>query len=290
MYGSFQNIIQIRDKSAYEPATNKTISIGFFPDGFVFAILDNDNFRYLALEEYTISSNNSIHSKKFFSQLETFIRSQPVLNTTFKNTYIALYTPELVLIPEDVYDENRKQTYFHFCAKMPKDHILIGERMNILNARGIYSVPDDLICFLRKNFPGYRLKHHAVALIESTLAAQKLEPWQVDAVMHLRNKHFEIILLDNQQFTYYQSFSYQAFDDVLYYLFYVLEQHKLDASNMHMLLMGDYAMDAQEFQTLASFFKKVSLPERNDVFKYIKKFDNIPSHLYYNFLNIVTCG
>ncbi len=290
MSGSFRNIIKVSDKSAYEPEINITLSIGLFSDGFVFATLDNDNFRYLALEEYAIPSINSDTRQEFFLQLESFIRKHPVFNTTSTKVYFAYYTPQLVLIPEDFYDEKRKQVYFGFSATMPKDHKLIVERMNILNARGIYAVPDDLTCFLEKNFRGYRLKHHGAALIESTLAAQKLESWQADAVIHIRKDHFEIILLDNQQLAYYQSFSWQAFDDVLYYLFYVLEQHKLDAAKMHVLLMGKLAMDTHEYETLSGFFNKVTLPHRNDVFHYSEKFDSIPSHFYYNLLNLVICG
>ena len=291
MSGSFRNIIQVSDKSAYEPATIKTLSIGFFPDGFVFAVLDNNDFRYIALEDYAISpSMHAYQRQDFFLLLETFIRNHPILNLPFQKAYLAYYTPELILVPEDVYDDHQKHEYFSFCATMPKDHKLIGERMNILYARGIYAVPDDLHSFLEKMFPGLRMKHHGVVLIESTLAAQKLEPRQVDVVVHLRKTHFEVLLVDKQQLKYYQSFSYQAFDDMLYYLFYVLEQHALDASKMHMLLMGNIAMDTYEYQTLTGFFKRVSFPERNDVFKYSEKFDNIPAHFYHNLLNILTCG
>ena len=290
MSGSFRNIIQVSDKSAYEPATNKTLSIGFFPDGFVFAVLDNDNFRYIALEEYTIPPNNTSTKESFFLQLESFIGSHPILSTSFLKACCAYYTPKLVLIPEDVYDENLKETYFRFCSTIPKGHKIIGDRMHNLNARGLYVVPNDLILFLEKMFPGCRLKHHSAALIESTLAAQKLEPWQADLVVHLRNTRFEMLLIDKQQLIFYQSFSYQIFDDVLYYLFYVLEQHKLDASTMRMLLMGKMAMDTREYQILSSYFQKVAFPERNDVFQYGEKFDNIPSHFYYNILNLVTCG
>ncbi len=290
MSGSFGNIIQVSDKSVYEPATSKTLAIGLLPDGLVFAALDNDDFRYIALGEYSTPSVNACSRQEFFLQLENFIRNHPILKLSFQKVYFAHYTPELILVPEDVYDDKHKPEYFSFCATVPKDHKLIGERMNVLNARGIYVVPNDLFCFLETMFPGFRMKHHGAVLIESSLAAQKLEPRQADAVVHLRNTHFEILLIDKQQLNYYQSFSYKAFDDVLYYLFYVLEQHQLDASNMHILLMGKLAMDTNEYQTLASFFKKVTLPERNDVFKYSDKFDNIPSHFYYNLLNMVTCG
>lgn len=291
MSGSFRNIIQVSNKSAYEPATNKTLSIGFFPDGFVFAVLDNDDFQYIALEDYAIlPSEHASPQQDFFLRLETFIRNHPILSLPFQKAYLAYYTPELILVPEDVYDDDHKHEYFSFCATLPKDHKLVGERMNILNARGIYAVPDDLLGFFEKMFPGVRMKHHGVVLIESTLAALKLEPRQVDLVVHLRKTHIEVLLVHKQQLKYYQSFSYQAFDDVLYYVFYVLEQHALDASKLYMLLMGSIAMDTYEYQTLAGFFKRVSFPERNDVFKYTEKFDNIPAHFYYTLLNLVACG
>ncbi len=290
MSGSFRNIIQVSEKSAHEPEKNKTLSIGFFPDGFVFAVLNNDSYRYVALEEYHILAKHGDPPQDYFQQLERFCKTHPILNKTFQKVHCVYYTPQLVLIPEEVYDDNLKEDYFGFCACMQKDNKIIADRLNILDSRGIYAVPDQLCRFLESSFPGYRLKHHGVVLIESTLAAQKLEPWQADAVIHLRKNHFEILLIDNQRLTCYQSFSCKAFDDVLYYLFYVLGQHKLDATNLHLLLMGELAMDTAEYDTLASFFKKVTFPERNDVFQYSDAFENVPAHFYYNLLNLITCG
>ncbi len=290
MPGSFRNIIRVSDTSTFEPLTNQTLSIGLFPDGFVFAVLDDDHYRYIALEEYAIPLKNAFLQPDVFLQLESFIRTHPILKTGFQKVHCAYYSPQLILIPEAVYDENRIKDYFTFCASLPGNHKLFSDRMNILNARGIYAVPENLSHFFEKMFPGYHLKHHGTVLAESALAGQKLEPWQADAVIHVRNSHFEILLIDKQQLIYYQSFSYQAFDDVLYYLFYTLEQHKLDATKMSVLLMGKLAMDTAEYDTLVNFFRKITFPERNDVFQYSEAFERIPSHFYYNLLNLVTCG
>ncbi len=290
MSGPFRNIIQVSDKSAHEPETNKTLSIGFFPDGFVFAVLNNDNYRYIALEEYHITSKQGSPPQEYFQQLDDFCKTHPILNTAFEKVHCVYYTPQLVLIPGLLYDNKLREDYVGFCACMQKDNKIMSDRLNILDAWGVYSVPAELCRFLESSFPIHRLKHHGVVLIESTLAAQKLEPWQADAVMHLRKNHFEILLLDNQRLTCYQSFSCKAFDDVLYYLFYVLGQHELDAARLNVLLMGELAMDTAEYDTLASFFKKITFPERNDVFQYSDVFDNVPSHFYYNLLNLITCG
>ena len=287
MSGSFRNILRIGDTSGQEPPEKKILSIGLRPDGYVFAILDPINFRYISLEDFEYTPGHSGHD--YLHHLTNFANDHAIFSAPFEKVNISLFTPNLLLIPAEHYQEDHKEYFCQFCSVIPESHTVRAERFNKLDAYGVYHLSLDLKNFLDTRFDNYRLRHQGNALIESTLSNKQLENLQVDVVLHVKRSFFEIVLLDNQKVTLYQSFEYQTFDDLLYYLFYVLEQFERDASSQSLLLIGEIGVDCDSFQILSSLFQKVTFPERNDDYRYAESFDQIPGHYYYNILNLATC-
>lgn len=288
MSGSFRNILRIGDMSGQEPPENQILSIGLRPDGFVFSVLEHENFKYIALEDFDYPPGR--FEGDYYDGLKHLVDSHPTLSKPFKQVNISLFTPNLLLIPAELYHEKDKESLYQFCSELSENHTVHSEKLNNLDACGVYLLSHDLKQFFDDRFVNYRLRHQGTALIESTLSFKKLENWQMDVVLHVKRSFFEIVLLDNQKVILYQSFKYQTFDDLLYYLFYVLKQFDRDAVNQKMLLIGEIGMDCESFQILSSLFYKVSFPERNDAYRYTQAFDQIPGHYYYNLLNLVTCG
>lgn len=288
MAQAYRNIISISEKSTIVKPSDQTLSVNLDPDGLSFALLDEGKFTYLALEDYQI--NSPAIETDGIGILNDIINSSSLLNASFKKISISCFTSELVLVPAKAYDPIQNKQVFTFCAPLPENHRIMTDKLNILDAWGLYSISEELNSFFEKKFPGHRLKHSGSVFIESTLAAQYLEEWKTDIVIHIKDTYFEIILLENQKLLLYQSFKYYTFDDLLYYMFYVLQEYNMDAATKNLLIMGKVSLDTKTFVTLASFFKKVSFPERNDAFQYIRAFEEIPSHFYYNLLNLVACG
>ncbi len=285
---TFRNIISISDSSAIKTLSDKDLSINIRPDGIAFTIFDEVNYSYLALEDLEFQQNNM--GAIPVETLETLIQTHSLLNRPVKKTHLSFFSPQLVLIPEKDYDPNRKENIFSLCSQIPETHLILDDRLNILDARALYAIPKQLLSLINQKFPNHRLRHHGSVLIETILAAMNIESQHADMVISVASSHFEMLLFDNQKLTLYRSFQYQTFDDLLYYLFYVLEKHNQSVNEIKLLIMGKLALDTPEYDILSGFFKKVSFPERSDAFKYSKAFDKIPSHFYYTLLNLVACG
>lgn len=289
MTGQLRETIRIvDDASVSAPDIRKNLSIELMPDGFVFAVMDKDAFRYLAMAGYQVPQASD--QPPVYEQLCQEKQHISLLNEKHEQICISYYAQELVLIPDKLYLSEEKNTYFSFCTPLPTRHHVRADYLNILKAYALYAVPDHLPPMLEKYFPGYQLKHHGTALIEGTLASQRLDKWQADIVMHIKQSHFELLIFREGTFAYYRSFPIQTFEDLLYYLFYVLEQQHMSPEKLRVFVLGELAMDSNNFATLSSFFRHVSIPDRNDIFKYASCFDSIPYHFYFNLLNLTTCG
>ncbi len=289
MSGLFRNTLNLYDPEYRSGSGNKTnLSIEFIPGGFVFSLLDADKFRYFALEEYKYEGNG--YDPGYFSKFSDFASAHPLLSSDYDKVSVCHYSPGLVLTPEELFLPEEKEKMYRLSCPAGNNGHIISDRLNILKAYATYSVPEDLIKSLEDIFGEYRLRHYGTALIESSLASQKLDGWNSSIVLHIRQDNFEILLLDGKKLLYYNSFGITCFDDMLYYIFYVLEQYRLRPSRLRAMVIGEMAMDSKEFSMLSSVFRRLSFPERNDMYKYCNEFDSIPYHYYFNLLNLNLCG
>ncbi|TVR40308.1 MAG: DUF3822 family protein [Bacteroidia bacterium] len=284
------NILSISDPVNHKGNEQKLfLSIGFLPDGFLYAILDADAYRYIALEEFKIADKTSGFNH-YLSDIQTIISENPLLNKSFQKVFVYYHSPGLVLIPQKIYREQEKDQLYGMCVTPDEEGQIRVDSLNILKAKGLYVIPQKISSLLHQFFPECRIRHYGTALIESILASQKLERWQADMVIHLNETHIEILLLENQSLLFYRSFNIQFFDDVLYHAFYVLEKFGWNAGDLHTVFLGKIAMDSREYETVRDLFGKVSFPDRNDAYRYARAFDDVPYHYYYNLLNLNSCG
>lgn len=288
MADAFRNIIQSSDTPAIKKYSDKILSISIRPDGVALIVFDSENYTYLAIEEYELPTNN--HETISLEALTKLVQTNHLLNQTYKKTHITCFTPNLVLVPAKAYNPKQKDELYSFCVSVDESQEILADNLNNLNAFGLYGIPKDLSFFFKKTFPDHRLKHHGSLFIETTLAVFSIESLIADVVIHVNKTYFEILLIEKQKLKFYQSYHFLAFDDLLYYMLNVLEQHNMHANEKHIMIMGNLDMDSHEYEILSGFFKNVSFPERNDVFQYSKTFEEIPGHFYYTLINLVACG
>ncbi len=289
MAGPVSKTISIVDKDFSSGSqTKKILSIELGLDGFSFTILDVLEFKYQVLESYQWTEGSSWEN--ICGLLESIIKANPVLTENFERVNIAYFSPQLNLVPFEVFQHLHKDAYHDFVAATPPAHDVITDRLNNLKAYGVYSFPGVLQKKLNYYFPSHRIRHSGSVLIESLLAAAKLREWEADIVLQIRPDHVEIILMDKQQLIFYNAFRYQTLDDLMYYLFFVLEKFNLEASGMRAMLIGEVSLDSELYRMLSAYFRESGFMPRSDFYKYSREFESIPHHFFYNLLNLNSCG
>ncbi len=290
MYGPLRKTISIVDNDFSPGSPDKgMLSIELLPDGFSFALLDKVLYRYHILEAF--QTDKKVESaEEIIELLRSEISINPFLKEPYQQVNIAYYSNPLMLFPEHVCHRQDHEDLFRFACKVPVGHHIKADRLNNLGGYGVYMVADKLRSSLDLSFPAYQMIHAGSALIENMLATLILENQTPDMILHIRRWYFELLMVKDKKLTFYRLFPYQSFEDLLYYLFYVLQQLRLDALTMNLMLAGEISLDAERYKRLASYFKYVYFTERNDAYQYSPGFDTIPHHYYYNLLNLSSCG
>ncbi len=289
MPGPVSKTISIVDKDFTSGSqTKKILSIELGLDGFSFTVLDVLEFKYQLLESYQWSGGQSWG--KISGLLENIVKENPLLTNNFERVNIAYFSPQLTLVPFEVFQHLHKESYHDFVSDSPPGHHVNSDRLNNLKAYGVYSFPDVLQKKLDFLFPVHRIRHSGSVLIESLLAAIKMGEWEADIVLHIRPDFLEVLLIDGQKLLFYNTFRYHAIDDLMYYLFFVLEKFNMDASEQRAMLLGEVSLDSELYRMLSAYFRETGFLRRSDFYKYSREFESIPHHFFYNLLNLNACG
>ena len=287
---TFGKAIRIIDEDfSRGPDAKQILSIELLPDGFSFAILDVSSFSYQVLlagesPEGRVGSGGVLRSLLDDPQAGDLLR-RPFLKTT-----VSCFTSQLTLLPNELFIKGDQELLHRFSCRLPEGHTIRIDRMNNLQGFGVYSLPGSLLDTLDEAFPGHRLWNTGSALIESMLANVRMEALKVDLILHVRRGYFDLILLENNRLVFYNAFSYRIFDDLMYFLFYVLEQFEMDPKRLNTLLAGELSMDSEPYGMLSGYLGKVDFIGRNDAYRYSRGFDELPHHAHYNLLNLAFCG
>ncbi len=267
----------------------KFLSIELSLGGFSYCILDTDRFRYVALESYdTAEQTRDYHVLSH--ALETFVKENKALTGSYQRISLAFNHPMVTLVPDELFSHSQKKKYVDFNTYPQDEYELRVDKLNNLSAHALYPFPKVLNQKINFLFPGCRVRHTSTCLIENILYMVRYGRVSSQLVLHVQKDHFEILVFDGEMLSFYNSFGYQTWDDLFYYLFYVLEQLGLQAENLDVMLYGEVGIDTEFYRKVRLYFKTFSFGPRNDLYKYSVSFDDIPHHYFYNLLNINACG
>jgi hypothetical protein len=289
MSGPLRKITSIVDRD-FSAGTSEqcVLSIEIQPDGFSFAILDTVQLKHQLLEVFQSDATDSPFGVTSES-LQSLIRDNKYLQNTYKKVVVACYARHLLLYPDDGFIMEDKEALYRTFCKLPPSHKVRSDQLKNMGGYGVYAIHEDFMNLLDVSFPNHKLVHAGSAFIENLLTSMNQGNDQSDLVLHVRRTYFEILLKQDKGLAFYRSFTYHSFEDLLYYLFYVLQRLNKVAQEMNILLTGEIRSDSKEFRQLASYFNHVSLSERKNMCQYASDFNSIPRHFYNNLLNPLSC-
>ncbi|HSV76704.1 MAG TPA: DUF3822 family protein [Bacteroidales bacterium] len=266
---------------------NQILSIELSLDGFSFGIFDSRNMKPLLIESYQIQDD--LTPEHLAASIHELVIKSTILLLPFEKVHLAWYHQQYTLVPNELYHHSAKERYHSLCTNSPEGHFVNTDELSNLYAYGVYPFPEVLNHKLKILFPNIVIKHLATVLIEYVLTALKLEKDGHSVFMHIRSRTFEILIFNYKRLIFYNSFSYQGIDDLMYYLFYVLEQYKLDTSKMIAFLGGEINANSPVLHHLTKYFREISIaPEYLTSIPH-DRFEQVPKHVYQNLVNLAIC-
>ncbi len=289
MDAPFNEIVNIRDPENVLSTTGKNfLSMELLPGGFSYSVLDTDKFRYTYLE--SVEFEQPRDHEHYAQLLDLFTRSKKLLTSSYQRISLAFSSPKVTFVPADLFSYMDKNKFVDFNIYPEDDFEIKTDKLNNLSAYALYPFPRVLLQKINYLFPGCRLRHISTSLIENILYMVRYGRLNPDLVIHVQKDHFEVLVFENEELSFYNSFNYHTWDDLFYYLFFVLEQLGLQAEDLNTMVYGEVSIQGDFYKKLRLYVKSLSFGPRSDLYRYSEAFDEVPHHFYFNLLNLNACG
>lgn len=203
---------------------------------------------------------------------------------SFKSANCCVAHNKFSLIPNSLFDENKKESLLGFNHEVKEDDEIFSNTLHHLDAKNLFTVSKDLVSEIRKQFPNVNFAHSSTAFIEGLLVQNKNNSGK-KVFADFFSDYFEIVILDGRELLFSNAFNYKAPEDIAYYILFVYEQLHLNPEKIELILSGEIEKTAKEHSLLYTYIRNVQFASLPESFNYSYKFDEIPSHKFFSLFN-----
>lgn len=259
------------------------------------------NFSYLVFDGGISVSLFSIENNKYHNfifktrqekshiQLLNEINKQENFNKKkFNKIIVQFASNQTTIIPESFFNEESYTDLFHFNFLEDKNKNIKFYHLNKEKLYVLFDINKELLSYFDNNFNNYVLIPHAATFIQTNLkkAIVHEDEFSDKIFIQIFNDFFDIMYVKDKALKFYNTFSYNSSNDILYYILNVFEQLKINQEKTEVILSGLIKKDSATVLNLKKFIKFVNFETLSKDFKYYYKFQDNPEHYFSNFFNV----
>jgi len=251
------------------PKYDLTFEIG--DKTFGYSILDSEKNRFIALGF-------------FRNHLTDVANALSWLGGEFHSVRGIIANSRFTLIPEALYLESEKESYFNFLHEREAGDSVCSDRLEHLGIYSVYSIPGHCRKELDKFLPKSALCHISGILITNIWMKVKNMAGR-KAFLNLREGEFDLLVFEGKELKYCNVFHFHTPEDVGYYVIFVFEQLNLNPEEISLVLLGNVDKFSPVYDLLFRYIRNIEFLNRNERSDYSYLFNDIPGHQYYTLLN-----
>lgn len=242
-----------------------------------YSVFDHEKNRYVAIESYGISL------------ADVFGQSHWLYNP-LKSVRIIIENNRSTLIPSALFEESEKETYLNFSLEPGEEEKVFFDRLSQIEVVNIYGFNKDLYDEMAGFFPGAKVCHLSSALIESIWMNFKNLITDKRIFIYVREEAFNLMIFEKKQLVYSNAFHFNAPEDFVYFVIFVMEQLNLNPEEVPVTLLGNIDTDSPQFELIFKYVRNIDFASRSETSDYSYVFNDVPGHSFYPLLNPGLCG
>ncbi len=261
----------------FEPAnsTNLNLLVKIGADTFSYAIIDNENkFVHAVYDEQECQSG--------YEKLKERLKTDAYLKLQYKNVKVATHTPNIVFVPQDLFNESDITLNTKFFAEADSQNVYVQPSPQ-QNIHTIFSLPQSIEKLINENWQdSIKLQQNAGLLELST----KVNTDSI--VIDFTAGAFQFLYIKNGKIAFVQSYQFEDVEELTYYLLLLINQLGIDAKQIELKTCGIIHQNDDKWNLLAQYFKKVDfllISSRLDT----QILDDMPAHYYTSLLALQQC-
>jgi hypothetical protein len=254
-------------------------------DGMRLTVFDKSSNKYIAFEYY--SFQNAFNPAIISDLLEAASKSSKVMSHRYKNVTCLVENNLSTLVPEALFEADRKKTYLKFNTELEGDELIMIDNIASLGAKNIFAVPFSIKAKADAMFSNVEYHHFSSPLIDG-LMIQSKNIAKKQVFVHVQASHFEVLVIEGKKLLFYNSFNHHSAEDFMYYLLFVCEQLHLNPETQEMILLGEIERNSAIFNLVQKYVRNIKLGSRNENAEMSYQLQTFPRHFYFTLFNNYT--
>ena len=252
-------------------------------DRFSFLVLDK-NQNVIVLRSYSLEENKD--AKSFIRK--TYLQDE-ILTLNFASVRIAVNNSKHTLIPSALYSEKEKETYLENMVELlPTDTIGV-DNLNFTDAKNVYAINQEIQEMILESFDdNMKLYHGSTAFLYGAhTLANKHQDFHL--YINVLNRKLNILLFNQKDLLFNNSFNFQNVRDFVYYVMLVLDQFKINPETVPVYLCGQIMRESEIFKLLYRYIKNVDFLEAPDYLKFRSKYEALNAYKFFDLFILRLC-
>lgn len=187
-------------------------------------------------------------------ELRRLLRDEPLFHFSYAHIHCALFHPNATLVPRRLFQHNALPGYFHLLLQ-PDDYTYGYDELPEFEAYLVYATAPGFAKLCSEFFPRARTRHLAVPLLRYLRTLDGDAEHRV--FVNFRHQFAQITVFERQNLLFYNTCSFSASSDLLYFVLLAFEQFRLNPHEVPLFLAGNLLVDSDVFRLLSRFVRDI---------------------------------
>ncbi len=277
------NLDLIEDNFLKKNAAFYDLSAIISAEGFSFLVVDQKQ-NVIALRSYSLEKNTDI--KTFITNT---YRQDDIVKLKFSSVKIAVNNSRHTLVPAVFFDEKYLPVYLERMMVMHASDKTLVDDLQFIAVKNIFAIDNELEQLIAETFAIDKLYHSSTAFIRGAhLLAEKQGGCQM--FINVLNRKLNIVMFDNKDLLFNNSFGFSNVRDFVYYVMLVLDQFKKDPEKVQVFLCGQIMRESEIFKLLYRYVKNLNFLDAPDHVKFRSKYEALNAYKFFDLFSLKLCG
>ncbi len=252
-------------------------------DGILIAVNEKAKNKYIALEHYTFQ--NAYDFDALTILIDEVIKDSKLFKYKYGSVSCSIVNNLSTLIPNPLFEEDRKKTYLQFNASLQGNEFISGDEIKNLDAKNVFALSLSLKTKLDHLFGNITYHHFSSSLIDRLILQNKNQTAK-KLYVHVQLTHFEAVVIQGKNLLFYNTFNHHSAEDFIYYLLFVCEQLQLNPSSTELIFLGEIEKNSAIYSIAQKYISNIKFGERDDDgADYSYQLQTLPKHFYFTLFN-----
>ncbi|MDN3618042.1 MULTISPECIES: DUF3822 family protein [Polaribacter] len=254
-------VIKKNSRNTVTHSKDTKLSIQFNLDGFSFCIINNTTKETNYFSEY-VFKEKQLTPENLLKKIEEIFKTDIHLQKDFSSVLVIHQNNLFSLVPNQYFSEDVLSEYLNFNIKTLATDFIAYDDIESINAKNVYVPYVNINNYLFQNFGEFEYQHHLTILIEKLISANNSDDKKV--FVNVSKENYDIVVLENKQLQFSNSFNFQTKEDFIYYILFTFEQLKLDVEKIGLFFTGDIEPESEIYKITYQYIRNVSFLESNN--------------------------